>query len=387
MESEASIQLSPEDRARLEGWVAGRNTPQKPVWRARIVLMWSQGARILAIVGATGKTKRTAYRWRDRCLARGVAGLERDATRPGRKPPLTAAAIERVVNMTLNEKPPAGAHWSARKLAKAVGLSHSSVQRIWAAWAEAACDAQLQALQRSPVLREGPGHRRALPRPAGQGAGALGRREEPNPAARPHPAGIAAEKGPRRNHDARLQATRHDHPLRRPRRRHRQGHRRVHAAASSIGSSCASCAPSTATPPNRSISTWLSTTTPPASTPRSRPALRRHPHFTPTSASWINLVERFFGLITEDAIRRGVFHQRGRTRDRDRVHLEQHNAGPDRPGSRHPRKSRQRTTSVRVGTLATLACPQSRAPPGCGSVGKLEVIRFDRRRTDTRLVH
>ena len=133
MESEANIQLSPEDRARLEGWVAGRNTPQKLVWRARIVLMWGQGAGVTAIVRATGKTKRTAYRWRDRYLARGAAGLERDATRPGRKPPLTAAAIERVVNMTLHEKPPAGTHWSARKLAKAVGLSHSSVQRIWAA--------------------------------------------------------------------------------------------------------------------------------------------------------------------------------------------------------------------------------------------------------------
>src|SRR5208337_897025 len=46
--------------------------------------------------------------WRDRYLTRGVAGLERDATRPGRKPPLDATAIERVVNMTLNEKPPGG---------------------------------------------------------------------------------------------------------------------------------------------------------------------------------------------------------------------------------------------------------------------------------------
>src|SRR5208337_5280791 len=71
--------------------------------------------------------------WRDRYLTRGVAGLERDATRPGRKPPLDATAIERVVNMTLNEKPPGGTHWSLRKMAKAIGLSHSSVQRIWAA--------------------------------------------------------------------------------------------------------------------------------------------------------------------------------------------------------------------------------------------------------------
>ena len=60
--------------------MAGRNTPQKLVWRARMVLMWAQGAGITEIIRATGKTKRTAYRWRDRYLARGVAGLERDAT-------------------------------------------------------------------------------------------------------------------------------------------------------------------------------------------------------------------------------------------------------------------------------------------------------------------
>jgi len=133
MENESCIWLSPEDRARLEGWVAGRKTPQKLVWRARIVLMWARGAGVTAIVRATGKTKKTAYRWRDRYLAGGAAGLERDATRPGRKPPLEATTIERVVNMTLNEKPPGGTHWSLRKMAKAVELSHSSVQRIWAA--------------------------------------------------------------------------------------------------------------------------------------------------------------------------------------------------------------------------------------------------------------
>ena len=91
MESESWIWLSPEDRARLVGWAAGRNTPQKLVWRARIVLMWAQGAGVTAIIRATGKTKRTAYRWRDRYLARGVGRLERDATRPGRKQPLDAA--------------------------------------------------------------------------------------------------------------------------------------------------------------------------------------------------------------------------------------------------------------------------------------------------------
>ncbi len=133
MTTESRVQLSPEDRAELESWVAGRNTPQKLVWRARIVLMWADSAGITKIVQATGKTKRTAYRWRDRHVERGIEGLRRDASRPGRKKPLDAATIERVVHISLHEKPPAGTHWSARKLARAVGLSHTSVQRIWAA--------------------------------------------------------------------------------------------------------------------------------------------------------------------------------------------------------------------------------------------------------------
>jgi Homeodomain-like domain len=82
MTTESHIQLSPEDRAALEAWVAGRNTPQKLVWRARIVLMWADGAGITSIIKATGRTKRTAYRWRDRYLERGMEGLRRDASRP-----------------------------------------------------------------------------------------------------------------------------------------------------------------------------------------------------------------------------------------------------------------------------------------------------------------
>ena len=118
MEAEFGIWLSPADRARLESWVADRNTPQKLVWRARIVLMWAEGTGVTAIVQALGKTKRTAYRWRSRYVEQGIEGLRRDATRPGRKKRLEAAMIKRVVEMTLHEKPLAGTHWSARQLAK-----------------------------------------------------------------------------------------------------------------------------------------------------------------------------------------------------------------------------------------------------------------------------
>ena len=111
--------------------MADRNTPQKLVWRSRIVLLSADRVGKMAIVRAVGKCKCTVDRWQERYVARGLAGLQRDATRRGRKPPLAAAMIERAVKMTLHEKPPAATHWSARRLAKALGISHTSVQRIW----------------------------------------------------------------------------------------------------------------------------------------------------------------------------------------------------------------------------------------------------------------
>jgi hypothetical protein len=131
--TEACIWLSPTDRATLDGWVSGRNTPQKVVWRSRIVLLSADRVGVMAIGRAVGKSKVTVSRWQERYLAQGPGGLRRDATRPARKPPLTGAAIKQVLDKTLHEKPAAGTRWSSRKMAAACGLSYTSVQRIWKA--------------------------------------------------------------------------------------------------------------------------------------------------------------------------------------------------------------------------------------------------------------
>jgi len=87
----------------------------------------------VAIQRQTGKGKPTIWHRQARFMTEGVAGLLHDATRPGGKPPLTPAAVERVVKMTLAEPPDETAHWTCRAMAKAAGVSHRSVQRIWAA--------------------------------------------------------------------------------------------------------------------------------------------------------------------------------------------------------------------------------------------------------------
>jgi transposase len=95
------------------------------------VLLSAAGNGTMSIMRAVGKSKPSVWRWQERYLAQGIGGLQRDATRPGRKPPLTAEVIAAVVEKTLRETPPAATHWSTRTMAHAVGLSHTSVKRIW----------------------------------------------------------------------------------------------------------------------------------------------------------------------------------------------------------------------------------------------------------------
>src|SRR6188472_2460015 len=100
------VRLGPGDRERLEAILGSGNSPQKHVWRARIVLLSADGAGTMAIQRQTGKSKPTIWRWQARFMAEGVDGLLHDATRPAGKAPLPPATIERVVAMTLAE--PAG---------------------------------------------------------------------------------------------------------------------------------------------------------------------------------------------------------------------------------------------------------------------------------------
>ena len=133
MRAGVEVRLGPGDRERLEAVVGSGNSPQKHVWRARIVLLSADGVGTMAIQRQTGKGKPTIWRWQARFMAEGVGGLLHDATRPGGKPPLTPETIERVVEMTLAEPPGETTHWTCRAMARAAGVSHRSVQRIWAA--------------------------------------------------------------------------------------------------------------------------------------------------------------------------------------------------------------------------------------------------------------
>ena len=128
------IDVTAADRARLAAIVADRNSPQKHVWRARIILASAEGCGTAEVMRRAGVSKPSVWRWQERFMTGGVDGLLRDKTRPARIPPLPKAVIELVVTCTLAEPPPDGVtHWTAPALAAASGLSVSSVQRIWRA--------------------------------------------------------------------------------------------------------------------------------------------------------------------------------------------------------------------------------------------------------------
>src|SRR5436305_9675878 len=121
MREGTAVEVSAAERARLEAVVAGRNSPQKHVWRARVVLAAAEGLGTNGIVRRTGKSKPRVRPWRARFAAEGVAGLLRDKTRKPGTPPLPAATVERVVELTRQGPPGEATRWTGRAMAKAAG--------------------------------------------------------------------------------------------------------------------------------------------------------------------------------------------------------------------------------------------------------------------------
>ena len=124
------VNVTQADRRRLEAIVAGRSAPQKHVWRASIILATADGCGTAEIMRRSGKAKPVVWTWQARFMAEGVEGLLRDKTRKPGKPPLSPDIVQRVVDLALG--PPLGeaTHWTGRELARAVGVSLRSVQRI-----------------------------------------------------------------------------------------------------------------------------------------------------------------------------------------------------------------------------------------------------------------
>ena len=196
MRTGISIEVSPPDRDRLEALVRDRNAAQKHVWRAEIVLLTADGLGTNEIMRRTGKSKTCVWRWQERFAEEGFEGLLRDKTRPSRIPPLGADGGRARGGADLDRPAGRGDPLDRRHDGRAdrhlrqLGAAHLARPRP-----AAAPRAAVQALQRPEVRRQAARRGRALRRSAGARHRAVGRREEPNPGARPHPARPAAEEG------------------------------------------------------------------------------------------------------------------------------------------------------------------------------------------------
>src|SRR5215471_7452222 len=128
-----AIQLTPDQQSLLESQARSRSLPARLVERSRIVLLAARGKQDQEIAHTLHMTPQKVSRWRKRFLRLGLAGLEKDAPRPGRTPQINARLIKRVVDMTTRQKPAKATQWSTRTMAEAAGISEASVRRIWRA--------------------------------------------------------------------------------------------------------------------------------------------------------------------------------------------------------------------------------------------------------------
>ena len=128
-----AVTLTDEQRRTLQRWSRGRSTPARSVMRARIVLLAAEGKMNKDIAVELATDQQTVARWRRRFAAHGLAGIEKDAPRGGRKPTKRDRVARLIVEKTTRERPPNATHWSTRTLAKALGVSHMMVQRVWQA--------------------------------------------------------------------------------------------------------------------------------------------------------------------------------------------------------------------------------------------------------------
>ena len=332
MRRACEIALSEQERAALEKWSRGRLTPARLVTRARIVLLAAQGIENKEIAQRLGIGRDTAARWRKRFAAGRLTGIEKDAPRGGRKPTLQDQVSVRIIEWTTQKTPQNATHWSTRSLAKELGVSRSMVERVWKAHGlkphrvksfKVSNDKQfVQKMQDIVGLYlNPPEHALVLCCDEKSQIQALDRTQP----------GLPIKKG-------RCGTMTHDYK--------RNGTTTLFAALElAQGRLIGTCMPRHRHQEWIRFLAQVDKETPPEldlhlivdnyathKHPKVQSWLKRHPrfhmHFTPTSSSWLNLIERWFREITDKRIRRGVFKSVQELVAAIMDYIEQHNADP-----------------------------------------------------------
>ena len=327
----APLILSDDERAELTSLTMRRKTAQALALRARIVLTCAEGGQNTEVAAELGLDRQTVGKWRRRFMEQRVAGLH-DEPRSGAPRTIDDARIEAVIVRTLESCPENATHWSSRDMAKTSGLSVSTVQRIWRAFGlqphrmetfKLSTDPNFVAKVRDVVglYVSPPEHAIVLCVDEKSQIQALDR-SQPMLPMRP---GQAA----RRSHDYK-----------------RHGTTSLFAALDiATGRVIGKCYGRHRTAEFRKFLDEIEAAVPPDldvhlimdnyathKTPMIRRWLAKRPrwhvHLTPTSSSWLNQVERFFALLTDKKIRRGVYRSVAALRADIASFIERHNADP-----------------------------------------------------------
>ena len=304
-----AITLDQHLRAQLQGWACARSLPQRQVERAQIILLAAAGKPDLEIAAVLKISRHKAARCRRRFLQSGRAGLEKDAPRPGRPRRIDAQAI---VRTTTQQIPPHATHWSTRSLAQVAGVSAASVRRVWKAYGLKPHRVETFKLSRDPQFVEKLEDMVGLYLNPPQHALVFSADEKSQiQALERSPPGLPLKKG-------RAQSLTHDYK--------RHATTTLFAALNTLDGTVVSQCRSRHTHQDwiaflRQINRQTAPQKPihiiadnyaAHNHPKVQQWLRCHPrfhlHYTPTSASWLNMVERLFRDLSQPRLRRGVFH-------------------------------------------------------------------------------
>jgi transposase len=326
------IVLSDEERERLEAWARRPKTSQALALRARIVLACADDHQPDTITARKlGVFRSTVGKWRARFQERRLDGLL-DEPRPGAPRKIGDAEVERLIAMTLESTPKGATHWSTRTMAKATGLSQSAVSRIWRAFSLQPHRQDTFKLSKDPLfvekVRDIVGLYMSPPTKAV--VLCVDEKSQIQALDRTQPLLPMAPGVPeRRSHDYVRHGTTSlfaaldvatGKVIGEVHRRHRaeEFKKFLDTIEANVPASL----------DVHLVLDNLST----HKTPAIKRWFARHPrfhlHFTPTSASWINLVERWFALLTERQLRRGVHRSTRQLERAIKEFLEAHNTDP-----------------------------------------------------------
>lgn len=328
----APLVLSPDERAALTRWVVRRKTAQALAFRARVILACAEpDASVTAVAAQLITTRPTVGKWRARFLRHRLDGLL-DEARPGAPRTIADETIEDVLRRTLESAPPQATHWSTRGMATQVGLSQTTVMRIWHAFGLEPHRSETFKLSTDPLfiekVRDIVGLYLAPPE---------------------HALVLSVDE------KSQIQALDRTAPLLplRPGQPERRSHDYVRHGVTSLfaaldtrtGAVIGECFPRHRAVEFRKFLDRIDNTVPAAldvhlildnASTHKTPLIRRwlakrpryHVHFTPTSSSWINQVERFFSALTTQQLHRGVHRSVADLETAIARYLAEHNKAP-----------------------------------------------------------